>query len=71
MLIKLSVVIISQYIHMSNHYVVYLKLIQCYMSMTSRYNCGGGGKTRISWYLGIHIVRDSVRKGYSLDGFGD
>ena len=30
MLTKL--VIISQYIHMLNHFVVYLKLIECFMS---------------------------------------
>ena len=32
MLTKLIVIIISQYMHISNHYAVYLKLIQCYMS---------------------------------------
>ena len=29
MLTKLTVVIISEYIHISNHYVVHLKFIQC------------------------------------------
>lgn len=29
MLTKLSVVIILQYLHISNHYVAHLKLIQC------------------------------------------
>ena len=28
----LSVVIMSQYIHISKHYAVHLKIIQCYMS---------------------------------------
>ena len=36
MLTKLIVEIISQYIHISSHYVVDLKLIQCYMSITSQ-----------------------------------
>ena len=36
MLTKLTVVIISQYIHISSHYVVYLKLIQYYMSVIAQ-----------------------------------
>ena len=38
MLTKLTVVITSQYIHILNHYVVYLKLIQCYLSSLSQQN---------------------------------
>ena len=33
----LSVVVISQYLHTSNHYVVHLKLIQCYKSIIRKY----------------------------------
>ena len=36
MLTKLIVVIISQCIHTSNHYVVHLGLIQCYMLIISQ-----------------------------------
>ena len=36
MMTKLIVEVLSQYIHMSNHYVVLLKLIQCYMSIISQ-----------------------------------
>lgn len=35
MVTKLTVVIISQYIHVSNHCVVHLKLIQCYVTYIS------------------------------------
>ena len=35
MLTRFVVVIILQYIHISNHYVVHLKLIQRYMSIVS------------------------------------
>ena len=31
-----NVVVILQYIHMSSHYGVYLKLTQCYMSSISQ-----------------------------------
>ena len=34
MLTRLTVVIFSQYIQISIHYIVFLKLIQCYMSIT-------------------------------------
>ena len=34
---KLILVIISQYIHISNYCVIHLKLIQCYMSVISKY----------------------------------
>ena len=40
------VAVISQYKHMSNHYVVYLKLIQCYMSII--YQLGKKSKV-FSW----------------------
>lgn len=52
MLTKLTVVVISQYIPIPNHYVVHLKLIQCYMSMKKKcwicstnlnQSCGAGG----------------------------
>ena len=36
MLTKLNVTIVSQYIHTSNHNVVHLILIQCYMSIMSQ-----------------------------------
>ena len=42
---KLTVVIILQYIHISNHYVVYLKLIQCYMSVISPQEKGKSAKS--------------------------
>lgn len=32
----LILVIISQYVHISSHYVVYLKLMQCYMLIISQ-----------------------------------
>ena len=38
MLTKLIAVIISQCIHTSNHYVVHLGLIQCYMSIITQKN---------------------------------
>ena len=34
MLTELTVVIFSQYIHVSYHYVIHLKLIRCYISIT-------------------------------------
>ena len=34
---RVTVVVILQYIHISNHYVVHLKLIYCYMSIMSQY----------------------------------
>ena len=37
MLTKLVVVIISQYIHIFNHQAVYLKLIQCYISIVPQF----------------------------------
>ena len=42
MLTKLTVVIIWQYIHLPNHYVVHLGLIQCYLSLISQENGGEG-----------------------------
>lgn len=33
---KLNVVLISPFSHLSNHYVVHLKLIPCYMSILSQ-----------------------------------
>ena len=36
MLNKLIVVIILQCTHISNHYVVHIKLTQCYISVTSQ-----------------------------------
>ena len=36
MLTKLTVVILLQYVHSSNHCAVPLKLIQCYMSIISQ-----------------------------------
>ena len=35
-LTNLSVVIISQYIHIPNHHVIHLELTQCYMSLISQ-----------------------------------
>lgn len=45
MLIRLIVVIILQYIQISNHYDVHWKLIQSYMSITSQFfkKIKGGG----------------------------
>ena len=37
MLHKLTVVVISQHIHVSSHYVAPLKLIQCYNSVEKMY----------------------------------
>lgn len=34
---RLIVVIILQYIQILNHYIVYLKLIQCYVSYISKF----------------------------------
>ena len=34
MLAKLTVVIISQYVHLSNDYLVLLKLTRCYISIS-------------------------------------
>lgn len=39
MLTNLTVIIISQYIHTTNHYLVGLKLMQCYISTISQLNC--------------------------------
>lgn len=36
MLTRLTVVIISQYIQILNHYAICLKLIECYMSILSQ-----------------------------------
>ena len=38
MLTNLTVVIILQCIHLSNHRAKYLKMIQCYMSIAKRVN---------------------------------
>lgn len=35
MLTKCTVVIISQYLHISNHYVVHVTLTQCYVNFIS------------------------------------
>lgn len=43
MLTKLIVLIISQYIHVLNLYIVHLKLIYCYILITSEKT--GGKKT--------------------------
>ena len=42
MLTRLTVVIISKYIQILNHYVVHLKLIKCYTSMISQKEREGG-----------------------------
>ena len=36
MLTEFIVVITSQNIHISNHYAIYFKLMQCYMSIVSQ-----------------------------------
>ena len=49
MLPRFIVVIISQYIHILNHYVVHLKLINCCMSIVSQFK-----KTpKMEWWKGI------------------
>ena len=51
MLTSLTVVIISQYLQISNHYVAYLKLTQCYMSTIPQLNNNNKGiNHRESWY---------------------
>lgn len=48
MLTKLIVVFISQYIHIANHYVVHLKVIQCWMSIIFQYNLKGAGRKNVT-----------------------
>ena len=54
-LTNLIVVIISQYIHISNHYVVHLKLTQCYMSIISQWSCKKL-KIELSYVLAIALL---------------
>ena len=58
MLTKFIVVIISHYMHVSNHYVVLFKLIQCY-SQLQLSKIGEGGVEKIQ-KLSHHTPQESV-----------
>ena len=59
-LTELTVIIISQYIHISNHYVVYFKLIQCYMSIIYEWN----------WRKAIKVNHKGTKKSNHVSEMG-
>ena len=71
MLTKLSVVIISRHIRISNHYTymlnVYNVICQLYLNKVGGWGGGQNQNIIVSWNSNCK----RVRKGYSLDGFGD